>query len=63
MNHSELIKTEDVARNASLLLAEGRIWLGRKYGFLDGFTLENLTRLAFEEFMRLHPHYSEYRMR
>ena len=63
INHSELIKTENVARNATLLLAEGRIWLGRKYGFLDGITLENLTRLAFEEFMRLHPHYSDYKIR
>jgi hypothetical protein len=61
--HSDLIKTEDYARNAALILIEGRIWLGKKYGFLDGITLENTTRLVYEEYIRLHPHFSDYIIR
>lgn len=61
--HSDLINTDDFARNAALLLTEGRSWLGKKYGFLDGFTMENLTRLAYEEFIRLHPQFLDYIIR
>jgi hypothetical protein len=62
-NHHDLIVTEEVSRNASLLLKEGRAWLARKHGLIDGISLENLVRLSFEEFIRLNPKLSSWIIR
>ncbi len=62
-NHHELIVTEEASRNASLLLKEGRAWLAQKHGLIDGLSFENLVRLSFEEFMRLNPKLSSWRIR
>jgi glycosyltransferase involved in cell wall biosynthesis len=53
--HYDLIATEESSKNAELLIAEGRAWLGRKYGIIDGMAFENLVRLSFEDFLFSNP--------
>lgn len=50
-----LIGTEEVSENFRLLVQEGNEWLKTKYGFDSRWELENMVRLAFEEFIRTNP--------
>jgi hypothetical protein len=51
----QLIGTESPSENTNLLVAEGKNWLLKKYGFHDRRNLELATRLLFEEFRQVHP--------
>ena len=55
LNNHHLIGTEPIAENLELLITEGEKWLIRKYGMEDRWSFEMITRLAFEEFLRVHP--------
>lgn len=54
LNEHQLIGTEPYSENQRLLLDEGRQWLIDKFGYGDRRALENLVRLTFEEFVRVH---------
>jgi len=62
-NHHDLIVTEEASRNAILLLKEGRAWLAGKHGLMDGISLENLVRVAFDEFIRVNPKLSNLKIK
>jgi hypothetical protein len=54
----ELISTEQHSDNLKLLLIEGEKWLMKKYGIKDRWTFELVTRLLFEEFIKVNPNLS-----
>ena len=54
MNH-QLIGTEPIFDNLKLLVEEGEKWLAQKHGLLDRWSFELVTRLLFEEFLRVNP--------
>jgi hypothetical protein len=49
----ELIGTEAYSENIELMLNEGKVWLQKKYGFEDRKSLELISRLLFEEFLKV----------
>lgn len=55
LHNHHLIGTEPIAKNLELLIEEGEKWLAHKHGLEDRWAFEMLTRLAFEEFMRVNP--------
>lgn len=55
ISHFELMRTEPYEENIRLMLEEGKLWLTRKYGYSDRRNLEQVVRLAFEEFVRSNP--------
>jgi hypothetical protein len=55
LHNHHLIGTEPIAKNLELLIEEGEKWLAHKHGLEDRWSFEMLTRLAFEEFMRVNP--------
>lgn len=55
LHNHHLIGTEPIAKNLELLIEEGEQWLRHKYGLEDRWSFEMLTRLAFEEFIRVNP--------
>lgn len=55
ISHFELMKTEPYEENINLMLSEGKIWLTEKFGYSDRRNLEQVVRLAYEEFLRSNP--------
>jgi hypothetical protein len=53
-NH-QLIGTEPIEINLQLLINEGEDWLVNKYGVRDRWSFELVTRLVFEEFLKVNP--------
>jgi hypothetical protein len=55
LNNFNLIGTEPISQNLEKLISEGELWLLQKHGLMDRWAFEMLTRLAFEEFCKVHP--------
>jgi hypothetical protein len=62
LNFAELMKTESYSKNKELLIVEGSSWLREKYGFLDRWSLENIVRLTYDEFLLCNPKYLEIKL-
>jgi len=55
INNFNLIETESIDENKNLLIKEGLLILGKKYGLESRLGLELIGRLLFEEFKKVNP--------
>ena len=66
---SELLKekasqivTEPLSENLANIVAEGKQWIRRKYGFVSRWQMQQFVQLYYEEFFRLNPELKQYRL-
>ena len=57
LHNYQLIGTEPWEKNLELLVTEGEKWLAAKHGVMDRWSFEMITRLVFEEFIRVNPNF------
>lgn len=57
LHNYQLIGTEPWEKNLELLVTEGEKWLAEKHGVMDRWSFEMITRLVFEEFIRVNPNF------
>lgn len=55
LSKAHLIGTEEMSHNLKLLIEEGEDWLLSKYGLRDRWSMENIVRLLFDEYVRVNP--------
>ena len=55
LNFAELMKTEPMELNKTLLISEGKEWILHKYGLHSRWAFENMVRLLYENFLSVNP--------
>ena len=55
LEHSDLIKTEPFDDNLKLYIQEGNIWMKKKFGFNNHWTMQVYVKSFYEQFFIMNP--------
>jgi hypothetical protein len=57
---ADLMKTDPYDLNLQRCFDEGKLWMRRKYGFNNRWTMQSSAKFFYDEFMKHYPEYSEF---
>ncbi len=57
---ADLMKTDPYDLNLQRCYDEGKLWMRRKYGFNNRWTMQSAAKFFYDEFMKHYPEYSEF---
>jgi hypothetical protein len=62
VEHAAEIKTQCQDENMKLYIAEGQLWMRKKYGFNSHWSMQQYVKSFYDKFFEFHPEYNKFKI-